>query len=83
MMMIQTNKKGGALKRFPFLIGTVFGIWGVYLVIHFAGHTGVTDFISIVIGLGLMAVGVLSTLMFIKGLAVKHNHHGGGQNPTA
>lgn len=59
--------KNNAFKNLPFIIGALFGIWGVFLVIHFIGRTGITDFISIFVGLGLIAVGIISAGMFIRG----------------
>jgi divalent metal cation (Fe/Co/Zn/Cd) transporter len=44
----------------------IFGLWGLYLVIHFIGHTRLVDFISIIVGLALVAVGVMSFLMMWK-----------------
>lgn len=53
-------------KNLPFIVGMIFGLWGLYLVIHFIGHTRLVDFISIIVGLALVAVGVMSFLMMWK-----------------
>jgi hypothetical protein len=66
--MISQSKQPQALKHFPFIVGMVFGLWGLYLVIHFIGHVGLGDLVSMLVGLGLIAVGVISFLMLWKRL---------------
>jgi positive regulator of sigma E activity len=48
------------------LVGGLFGLWGLYLIIHFFGHLGVTDLASIFIGIGLVLVGALSVFSFLR-----------------
>jgi bacteriorhodopsin len=64
--MISQSKQPKVLQHFPFIIGIVFGLWGLYLVIHYIGHSGLGDLVSMLVGLGLIAVGVISFLMLWK-----------------
>jgi hypothetical protein len=66
--MISQSKQPPALRHFPFIVGIVFGLWGLYLVIHYIGHGGLGDLVSMLVGLGLIAVGVISSLMLWKRL---------------
>jgi hypothetical protein len=66
--MISQSKQPPALKHFPFIVGIAFGMWGLYLVIHFIGLSGVGSIFSILVGLGLIAVGVVSLLLLLKRL---------------
>jgi len=66
--MISQSKQPPALKHFPFIVGIVFGLWGLYLVIHFIGENGLGSVVSILVGLSLTAVGVVSLLLLLKRL---------------
>ncbi|NLI16558.1 MAG: hypothetical protein GX409_09765 [candidate division Zixibacteria bacterium] len=66
--MISQSKQPPALKHFPFIVGIAFGLWGLYLVIHFIGQSNINGIFSILVGLGLIAVGVVSLLLLLKRL---------------
>lgn len=71
--MISQSKQPPALKHFPFIVGIIFGLWGLYLVIHFIGLGGVDSLGSILVGLALVAVGVISLLLLLKRLKSDKN----------
>jgi hypothetical protein len=56
------------LKYIQPLISALFCSYGLFLIIHFVGHLGVTDLASIVIGLALVALGAIGIALFFKKL---------------
>jgi hypothetical protein len=56
------------MKYMQPLISALFCGYGLYLIIHFIGHLGVTDLASIIIGITLLGVGAFGIYLFLKRL---------------
>ena len=55
------------MKPLQIIISGFLGLWGIYLVIHFWGDLRLTGIVSIIIGMGLIGVGAISTVIFLRG----------------
>lgn len=55
------------MKPFQAVISGLFGLWGVYLVIHFWGDLRLKGIVSIIIGMSLIGVGIIGIMIFLRG----------------
>jgi hypothetical protein len=61
------NFRRDEMKPFQAVISGFFGLWGVYLVIHFWGDLGLKGIVSIIIGISLIGVGIIGIAIFLRG----------------
>ncbi len=56
------------MKPLQLLITVVFGLLGIFMVVHYLSHlhAGLGDFLSIIVGLGLTAIGVLGLVLYLN-----------------
>lgn len=60
------------MKPLQMIISGFLGLWGTYLVIYFWGDLRLTGIVSIIIGMGLIGMGVISIVMFLRGRLKNH-----------
>jgi len=56
------------MKPLQLSISIVFGLLGIFIVAHYLSHlhARVGDFLSIIIGLGLIGVGVIGLVLYLN-----------------